>query len=409
MSDETLRRSLAAWRSVHRRLDRDPRRRGPARRASCAASQAVPQLRVGDNFWYAMMTAHGLGAFVGWAAFAVMGIAWWVLCRRRLPDTRLRARDGAADVVADGARRGRRRRHDDLHGLRRLVGLPLPAAVLRIGQLGRVGHRALLVLGAARRSCDRDLVLRDPAHGRRTGEALHAVKPGSIGNRLGLSIGWGYLIPKKFATNPKPVPYPVIPLAVIGLDMIIATLPLAGLLIWQIFQSIGWVGETNALLAKNILWWFGHPVVYLLLFPAVAAYYCLVPRYAGRELVAGHVIAVAWTVAVIANVFVWAHHIYIDYPERHRAGADQHRDAADHVLARAALGALALQPRVHDLPLEVHVDGCLDRDLPRARRLAARRALGHRQRDDRASTSWCTTRSGSSGTSTTWPCSTSAC
>ncbi|MGN6799932.1 MAG: cbb3-type cytochrome c oxidase subunit I, partial [Gaiellaceae bacterium] len=31
------------------------------------------------NTWYAFMTAHGLGAFVGWAAFAVMGLAYWVL------------------------------------------------------------------------------------------------------------------------------------------------------------------------------------------------------------------------------------------------------------------------------------------------------------------------------------------
>ena len=110
------------------------------------------------------------------------------------------------------------------------------------------------------------------------------------------------------------MPYAVIPLAVIGLDMIIATLPLAGLLVWQILQSLDWVGETNVLLAKNILWWFGHPVVYLLLFPAVAVYYWLIPRYAGRDLVAGHVIAIAWTIAVIANVFVWAHHLYLDYP-----------------------------------------------------------------------------------------------
>ena len=137
----------------------------------------------------------------------------------------------------------------------------------------------------------------------------------NIFRRLGVAMGWGYLLPRTFATNPKPVPYPVIPLAVIGIDMIIATLPLAGLLVWQILQSAGWVGETDALLAKNILWWFGHPVVYLLLFPAVAAYYSLIPRYAGRDLVAGHVIAIAWTVAVIANVLVWAHHIYLDYPD----------------------------------------------------------------------------------------------
>jgi mono/diheme cytochrome c family protein len=30
--------------------------------------------------------------------------------------------------------------------------------------------------------------------------------------------------------------------------------------------------------------------------------------------VAGNVIAIAWTVAVIANVLVWAHHVYMDYP-----------------------------------------------------------------------------------------------
>jgi heme/copper-type cytochrome/quinol oxidase subunit 1 len=31
------------------------------------------------NTWYAFMTAHGLGAFLGWAGFAVMGLAYWVL------------------------------------------------------------------------------------------------------------------------------------------------------------------------------------------------------------------------------------------------------------------------------------------------------------------------------------------
>jgi heme/copper-type cytochrome/quinol oxidase subunit 1 len=72
--------------------------------------------------------------------------------------------------------------------------------------------------------------------------------------------------------------------------------------------------SVDPLLAKNVLWWFGHSVVYLLLFPAVAVFYVLVPKFAGRPLVAGNVIAVAWTIAVIANVVVWAHHIYLDYP-----------------------------------------------------------------------------------------------
>ena len=276
-------------------------------------SQAVPQLRVGDNFWYAIMTAHGLGAFVGWGAFAVMGIAWWILFQVGFPIRGfglLMARLtwwlmvlGVVGVVVTTIFMG--------FGASWVFLYPLP--FYGSGNWGRwaTGLFSFSVLLAGLAIVTWCFGILHTVVNR---ESLHAVKPG-IFNRLGVSMGWGYLFPKKFATNPKPVPYPVIPLAVIGIDMIIATLPLAGLLIWQIFQSIGWVGETNALLAKNILWWFGHPVVYLLLFPAVAAYYYLVPRYAGRELVAGHVIAVAWTVAVVANVFVWAHHIYIDYPE----------------------------------------------------------------------------------------------
>jgi len=145
------------------------------------------------------------------------------------------------------------------------------------------------------------------------GPALHGVSP-RILNRLGVALGFGYLWPKRFATNPEPVPYVVIPLTVIAIDMIIATLPLAGLLVEMVIQSFADV-SVDPLLAKNVLWWFGHPVVYLLLFPAVSIFYFLVPRYAGRQLVAGGVIAVAWTIAVIANVFVWAHHMYLDYPE----------------------------------------------------------------------------------------------
>ncbi len=276
-------------------------------------SQAVPDARVGDNLWYAIMTAHGLGTFVGWAGFAVMGISWWVLAAVGFPVRgfgRVMATLswwlmvlGVVGVVITTLGMGFAASWVFLY--------PLPfygAGEWGAWATGIFSFSVLLAglsivtwcFGILHTVCNR--------------ESLHAVKTGIL-NRFGVAMGWGYLFPRAFPTNPRSVPYPVIPLAVIGLDMIIATLPLAGLLVWQILESAGWVGETNALLAKNILWWFGHPVVYLLLFPAVAAYYLLIPRYAGRELVAGNVIAVAWTVAVIANVFVWAHHIYLDYPD----------------------------------------------------------------------------------------------
>ena len=165
----------------------------------------------------------------------------------------------------------------------------------------------------------------------------------------------------------------------------------------------------TSLLAKNILWWFGHPVVYLLLFPAVAVYYWLIPRYAGRELVAGHVIAIAWTVAVIANVLVWAHHLYLDYP----SGTPQAQiNTAMQPITFALVlpSALSLYSLAFTIyRLAVPLDARVDRALLRPRRLAPRRPLRASSTRRSRSTSRSTTRSGSSATSITWRCSTSGC
>jgi cytochrome c oxidase subunit I len=267
--------------------------------------------RLSASTWYELMTAHGLGAFLGWAGFAVMGLSWWVLAEVGFPLRRLGAALAAATfwLMVLGVA-GVLVSTLILHfGASWVFLYPLPFH--GAGQWGKwataVFAFSVLLVGLSIVTwcvAILDTVL---------GPALHAVK-GTLGNRLGLALGFGYLWPKRFATNPEPVPYAVIPLTVIGIDMIIATLPLAGLLVEMIVQSFYRGAHVDPLLAKNILWWFGHPVVYLLLFPAVAVYYLLIPRYAGRQLVAGNVIAIAWAVAVTANVFVWAHHIYIDYP-----------------------------------------------------------------------------------------------
>ena len=268
--------------------------------------------RVGDNYWYALMTAHGLGAFVGWAAFAVMGLAFWIL-----------------DAVGFGLRPLGRFLAVLTWWLMVLgvAGVVFTTVVMQFGaswvflyplpfhSAGEWGDWAtglfsfsVLLAGLAIVTwCLAILVTV-------TGPALHAVEGSGVLRRLGIAMGFGYLWPKRFATNPRAVPYPVIPLTVIAIDMIIATLPLAALLVEMVFQSFTDI-SVDPLLAKNVLWWFGHPVVYLLLFPAVAIYYYLVPKLAGRPLVAGNVIAIAWVIAVIANVVVWAHHIYLDYPQ----------------------------------------------------------------------------------------------
>jgi cytochrome c oxidase subunit I len=274
--------------------------------------------RLGDNTWYAFMTAHGLGAFLGWAGFSVMGFALWVLVLVGFP---LRGAGllfarltwwlmvlGVAGVVVTTLFMGFAASWVFLY----------PLSFHSAGQwtdtTAGLFHASVLLVGLSIVTWCLAVVHTV------VGPGLHAVSS-RLPTRIGVALGFGYLWPRRFATNPRDVPYPVIPLTVIGLDMIVATLPLAGLLVWMIAQSFDSSLGVDPLFAKNILWWFGHPVVYLLLFPAVAIYYYVVPRIAGRPLVAGKAIAIAWAIAVVVNVIIWAHHIYTDYPEGSKQAA----------------------------------------------------------------------------------------
>ena len=266
--------------------------------------------RLDPSTWYAIMTAHGLAAFVGWAGFALMGASWWVLEESGFPLRRAglifaeacywTMVAGVAGVVITTLAMG--------FGGSWVFLYPLPfhgAGEWTELTTGLFAFSVLLVGLSILTWCISILVtvLAPESHGR----------GGSAGARLGAALGFGYVSPR-FATTRKPVPYAVIPLTVIAIDMIIATLPFAALLVEMMVQAADPSIGIDPLLAKGVLWWFGHPVVYLLLFPAVSLLYHLVPRYAGRPLVAGRILVFAWVLAVVVNVIIGAHHMYLDFP-----------------------------------------------------------------------------------------------
>ena len=97
--------------------------------------------------------------------------------RGGLPDRHARPPHRHGRLVDHGARRRRRRGHHADLQLRRLVGVPLPAAV-RVGRpVGRPRHRVLLVLGAARRRLDHRLVRLDHRDRHRPGPRLRQERP----------------------------------------------------------------------------------------------------------------------------------------------------------------------------------------------------------------------------------------
>lgn len=268
-------------------------------------------IRTDDSLWYALMTAHGLGAFVAWAGFFLMGALYWILMRLGFPlRTYVFAEIsywtmvlGTLGIVWTTLISG--------FGASWVALYPLPFhsqgkwsdtatglfsfAVLLAGVSIIVWCVALLVAV--------------------TGPAIQSAKDGWF-YKLGLALGFSHMWPSKFKhSGDRKTPYPIVPLTVVAINMFLMTLPFALLLVFMIVQSIDGSFSVDAQFAKNLLWAFGHPVVYLLLFPVVSCLYYFIPRYAQRPLVSGRVTVIGWTVALVTNCFLWAHHMYMDYPD----------------------------------------------------------------------------------------------
>ncbi|MDH5646427.1 MAG: cbb3-type cytochrome c oxidase subunit I, partial [Candidatus Heimdallarchaeota archaeon] len=62
----------------------------------------------------------------------------------------------------------------------------------------------------------------------------------------------------------------------------------------------------------NILWWFGHPVVYALLFPSAGFGYYMVERLTGGKIIGERLTKIAWFVAVAVQNIIGSHHVYQD-------------------------------------------------------------------------------------------------
>jgi cytochrome c oxidase subunit 1 len=272
------------------------------------------QYQISPALWYELMTAHGLGAFVGWAAFCLMGLSFWIMqengfALRGWSHTWAVASywtmvAGVTGIVVTVLA---------MHFAGSWVFLyPLPFHGVGQWTEWTTAMFAISVISVGLSIFTYCFGMLAMA----TGSDLGAREGAGVFNRFGCALGLGHIgrFRERFHTD-RPLPFAVIPLTVIGIDMIIATIPLAILLVIMVIEAADPSVSVDPLLAKSMLWWFGHPVVYLLLFPAVAAYYHIIPKLAGRELVAGHIIAVAWAIAAITNVIIGAHHMYTDFPE----------------------------------------------------------------------------------------------
>src|SRR5438128_1775957 len=73
------------------------------------------------------------------------------------------------------------------------------------------------------------------------------------------------------------------------------------------FSSI----QGGALLWDNVFWFFGHPEVYIVLFPAIGLIADVIPTFARRPLYGSKYVIGSMIAAAIISFIVWGHHMFV--------------------------------------------------------------------------------------------------
>ena len=69
----------------------------------------------------------------------------------------------------------------------------------------------------------------------------------------------------------------------------------------------------DALVAKNLVYFFGHSIANLVIYLAAGAVYVLLPRYAGRPYQTTKVFVAGWAGSLVFIATAYSHHLYMDF------------------------------------------------------------------------------------------------
>ena len=93
----------------------------------------------------------------------------------------------------------------------------------------------------------------------------------------------------------------------------IASLGIAAEMLFMLIPwSLGLVKGTDALLARVLFWFTGHPIVYFWILPAYLSWYVFVPRQAGGKLYSDPLARTAFLMFLVLSTPLGFHHQFVD-------------------------------------------------------------------------------------------------
>jgi cytochrome c oxidase subunit I len=245
------------------------------------------------EWFYAVMTLHGLGMVGLWFVAGMAGISF-LLSRYVRPTL-------AVSWVALGAT---------------LIGVVLLLAATLIGRLG-VGWYFLYPLPFhsggtwppwATASLFAALAIMGVGWTLWAGDLLWA-----IARKYSLSdaLGWQYLAGRGVPEVP-----PIIIISTVSFIGVLAGLVAAVVILVLVAVEQFTTGFTNdALLIKNLTFYFGHMLVNITMYFGVAMVYEIMPAYTGRPWKTNALVAASWNLVLLLVMFAYLHHLYMDFAQ----------------------------------------------------------------------------------------------
>jgi len=126
---------------------------------------------------------------------------------------------------------------------------------------------------------------------------------------LAAALGWNYLVGKPGTEVPPLVLITTVTLIVAVSGFVAAVIVIA------LFAARALGVNVDALLMKNLTFFFGHVLVNITMYLGVAMVYELLPTYAGRPWKTNRVVAIAWDAVLFLILFAYFHHLYMDFAQ----------------------------------------------------------------------------------------------
>jgi len=127
---------------------------------------------------------------------------------------------------------------------------------------------------------------------------------------LGKALGW----PQAFGNSTADAPPPTVVASTVVTIINIPAIAVGAVILTISLVNVYAPGfHVNALLAKNLIYFFGHVFINATIYMAVIGVYEILPTFTGRPWKSSKPFLLAWSATTLMVLTVYPHHLFMDY------------------------------------------------------------------------------------------------